>query len=147
MTTPRENIVTHSAYKVLEESMVLAKSGGDHYLTPEHILYVLDSKEKFRECLQENGYDAGLIDIAVLSFLAYFPSSHLGGDKIRLSRPLELAIENAVEVASERNLSAVDLPSIVSGIALLKDSLAGYILREKGHSLQGLLKSLSEKYK
>lgn len=88
-----------------------------------------------------------MIDMAILSFLAYFPTERKDAGKVQLSRPLVWAIGNAINEADEKGQQPVGIQHLIYGISEVEESLAGYLLREKGHSLSNLITATANQYK
>lgn len=88
-----------------------------------------------------------MIDMAILSFLAYCPSERKEDNKIKLSRPLVWALGNAINEADEKGQQPVGIQHLIYGISELEESLAGYLLREKGNSISELIKATANQYK
>lgn len=140
-------VISPSVWQVLEESKCIAESYRCSYVIPEHVLTVLYGQEAFRQSLEESGYGLEGFCQAVGSFVDAFASkSDCKIGPIKISRPLRWALEDAIEFASDRPDSVLRIPHIIYGISLLKDTLGGYLLREKGASLSKLLSHLDDLY-
>lgn len=147
LTRKRNMVVSPSVIQVLEESQGMAESFRCPYVIPEHVLSILDKQEGFRRSLRESGYGPEGFSQAVESFLDSFVSiSNCRDGRAQISRPLSWALEGAIDYAAERQDPMLSIPHVIYGIALLKDTLGGYLLRGKGSSLSRLIRHLDEQY-
>lgn len=123
--------ITHSAFDVLE----LAKQDAEIYLnpfvTPEHVLFQIEASGLLREQLKSSGKSQCYFRERLgffMSSLASKPS--FGNHAVKISHPLRNVIESAIEEANVAEGIPVDIPHLLLGIALQRDSFAGYLLRK-----------------
>lgn len=131
--------ITRSAFEVLEKARQDAELYLNPYVTPEHVLFQMESTGALH---QVQGYNA-LAPFYFRERLGLFISS-LDSVELtceyapKISDNLRFAIESAIDEAEKEGGRPVGVPQLLYGIACLKDSLAGFLLRNHPEVLHGL---------
>ncbi|MGL5675503.1 MAG: AAA family ATPase [Cellulosilyticaceae bacterium] len=125
----------------IEESIALAYSMQQVYVTPEHMLYILCNKGYFRKVLEALDADADRIKSQIEDYFEQYM------DKEEAVEPIEsaafIAILNyAVKQAQSSEKNCVDIQHVLNGIFAFPDSFAAYYLAEEGVEKSALLYSM-----
>ena len=118
--------ITRSAYDVLESARKDAELNKTPYITPEHVLYQIESAGALDVVLSHNSMAPCFFRERLEFFLSSLISVESTSDYSLL---VSDSLRYAIEVASYEG-SPVGIPQLLIGISQLNDSLAGYLLRK-----------------
>lgn len=131
--------ITRPAFDVLEMATRTAELYLNPYVTPEHVLFQMESAGVLDQMCEHNTMDPfyfrerlGLFIIALGSV------EQMSEYSPQISDNLRYAIEYAIEEAEREGEKPVGLRHLLWGIACQKDSLAGFLLRKHPEVFQGL---------
>ena len=129
--------ITRSAYDVLELARQDAEMYLNPYVTPEHVLFQVESSGIFKHILEQNSMNPFFFRERLGLFLSSLSSVQLTPEYApRISDSLRFAIEMAIEDVAAGNDNPIGVPQLLIGISQLKDSLAGYLLRKYPEVIQ-----------
>lgn len=129
--------ITRSAYDVLELARQDAEMYLNPYVTPEHVLFQVESSGIFKHILEHNSMNPFFFRERLGLFLSSLSSVQLTPEYApRISDSLRFAIEMAIEDVAAGNDNPIGVPQLLIGISQLKDSLAGYLLRKYPEVIQ-----------
>lgn len=129
--------ITRSAYDVLELARQDAEMYLNPYVTPEHVLFQVESSGIFKPILEQNSMNPFFFRERLGLFLSSLSSVQLTPEYApRVSDSLRFAIEMAIEDVAAGNDNPIGVPQLLIGISQLKDSLAGYLLRKYPEVIQ-----------
>lgn len=122
----------------IREAHELAVELGHDYITPEHILYILCSKQSFKEALRACGADEAIIQ----ENLKMYFETYL--ENVGQVEPMEsFALQQALIIASQQVISSgkdcLEIEHLIAAIMNLAESYGAYYLMEQGVTQRDLL--------
>lgn len=129
-------MVTRPAYAVLDGALRDARTYCNPYLTPEHVLFQMETEGIFSASLEKRALGQSYFRDRLGLFLSSLTSWTGTDEAVRMSDSLETALDDAVLAAGDREDIPIDIPHLLFGIAGIKDSLAGYLLRKNPEVLE-----------
>lgn len=137
-----KDIITQSAYDVLNKARIDAVEHRNPFITPEHVLYSMGANPDFHRALGKTGLPCSFFSDRLIYYLDCLCSVKSGSYySVQLSEALRFVLDEAIIKAFQGKESAVDLPHILFGISCLNDSVAGYLIREHPEIIDAFKKS------
>lgn len=138
----KKDIITQSAYDVLNKARIDAEEHRNPFITPEHVLYSMGANPDFHRVLGIIGLPCSFFSDRLIYYLDCLYSVKLGSSySLQLSKALCFVLDEAIITACQGRDSAVDLPHILFGISCLNDSVAGYLIRKHPEIIDAFKKS------
>ena len=130
--------ITRSAFDVLEKARRNAELYQNSYVTPEHVLYQIESCGLLPNTYEDNGMSSFFFRERLGLFLSSLISAEPPSkNAVKISDNLRFAIEIAIDKAKEEGGESVGVPHLLFGLACQENSLAGFLLRKHPEVLQG----------
>ena len=130
--------ITRPAFDVLEMARQDAVLNLNPYVTPEHVLFQMESAGVLNQVWKYNKLDSFYLRERLGLFISALGSVELTPEySPQISDNLRFAIECAAEDAIREGGDPVGVQHLLWGIACQKDSLAGFLLRKHPEFLYG----------
>ena len=130
--------ITRPAFDVLEKARQDAELYLNPYVTPEHVLFQMESAGVLNQVWEYNTLEPFYFRERLGLFISALGSVELTSEySPQISDNLRFAIEYAIEEAVREGGKPVGLHHLLLGMACQKDSLAGFLLRKHPEVLQG----------
>ena len=123
--------ISRSVFDVLEKARLDAVMYHNPYITPEHVLFQMESSGMLRDAMEKASMEPTFFRERLGFFLSFLSGTDSeASNTIRLSRPLCIALEDAIDAAEreeDKTLTIFHLLWVISG---LDNTLSGYLLRK-----------------
>lgn len=127
----QNRMITRPVFDVLDGALKDARTYGNPYLTPEHILFQMETERSMQAVLKKNSLGSSFFRDRLGLFISSLPSARPDpGYAVQLSDSIKAALEDASVAAGDDDGAAIDIPHLLFGIAGQRESLAGYLLRK-----------------
>ena len=125
---PPVSTITRSAYDVLERARQDAEMYRNPVVTPEHLLFQMESEGVLTACLQNSGKDTWFFRKRLGYFISCLPTVVPGKDyALQISPTLHQTIKDAIKLADEEK-TPVNIEHLLLGMTGQTGSLAGYLI-------------------
>ena len=122
--------VTPSVYNVLREAQKDAEKHFYPYVTPEHVLYSMESNGIFKDAFDSSGLQETFFrDRLEFFFKTIYSIQSVPIRSAKRSDSLRFLLDEAVEIALINGENAVGIKHLIRGMLNLQKSVAGYLIR------------------
>lgn len=124
----QEVAITSSAYKVLDRAREDAQMYRNPYITPEHVLFQMESSGLLKENLLCNGKSPSFFRERLGFFLSSLSSVDSASEySVKCSTALRHVLQDAISFAKQ-DKKPVDVGHLLFSMAGVSNSLAGYLV-------------------